>query len=181
MSDAVTADWDSAAVNWPLEAGEAILWQGRPAPGLTIGMKQLTKLISGLFGLCLFLYLVSRLQMQVAPFWDVWLIVLTVFFASIPLDILRGAHARAHSHYALTNRRALIATDIPVYGRLIRAFPMVPSAPVDLLRGRRLGSVSFGAKRGLMAAFGAPRPGFERIADSEAVFNLIGRVQRGDA
>ncbi len=182
MRDTVmTADWAAEHNDWPLEAGERVLWQGQPSGGIHIGMRQLGKLGSGTFGLILFIYLADRLQMQVAPYWDVWVVVLAVFFASIPADIFRAALMRRRTSYALTDRRALVALDIPLYGRLTRAFPILPGSSVDVLKGRRLSSISFTGKRGLFGGIGTSRAGFERIADGDAVFALIGRIQRGAA
>jgi hypothetical protein len=166
--------------DWPLDPGERVLWQGRPSAALHVGMRQAMKLAGGLFGLMLFLYLVRRLNMQVAPFWDVWVIVLTVFFASIPLDVLRGAWLRRRTRYALTDRRALIAVDYPVWGRLVRSVPLTAQTRVDYLQGRNRATLTFPLPR-RWPGFGAPQAGFERIADGAAVFARIGRVQRGEA
>ena len=178
MSDAmISADWPRVAgvVAWPLEQGEKVLWQGRPSTAPHIGMRQLGKLASGLFGLMLFLYLADRLQMQVAPYWDVWVIVLAVFFASIPADILRGMLVRRWTHYALTDRRALIATTFPVYGEHVRSIPVLRDTRVDHLRGRR-STVLFAVKGRLCSG---AKAGFERIAGGDDVFAMIGRIQRG--
>ena len=173
----MTATW-TAPLDWPLDAGERILWQGRPSAALYLTLRQAGKLASGVFGLTLFLYLAQRLNMQVAPWWDVWVIVLTVFFASIPADIFRAALIRRWSSYALTNHRALIATDLPIWGRLVKSIPILPTTQIDHHTGRR-GSILFPGPR---RRFGSgPKVGFERIAYSAEVLALIGRIQRGAA
>ena len=179
MTDAtMTAPWAATPPAWPLDAGERVLWQGRPSAALYLTLRQVAKLASGIFGLCLFLYLAARLNMAVAPYWDVWVIVLTVFFASIPADILRAALIRRWSSYALTNHRALIATDLPLWGRITRSIPIDPATRIDHHNGHR-GSILFpGPKR----RFGTgPKVGFERIADSDAVLALIRLIQKGPA
>jgi hypothetical protein len=179
MTDAtMTAAWAATPAAWSLDAGERVLWQGRPSGALYVTLRQAGKLASGLFGLCLFLYLAQRLNMQVAPYWDVWVIVLTVFFAAIPADIVRAALVRRWSTYALTDRRALIATDLPVWGRVTTSIPIDAATRVDHHGGRR-GSILFPAPKRLFRT--GPRTGFERIGNSDAVLALIRRIQRGDA
>ena len=178
MTDAtMNATW-TAPLDWPLDAGERILWQGRPSAALYLTLRQAGKLASGVFGLTLFLYLAQRLNMQVAPWWDVWVIVLAVFFASIPADILRAALIRRWSSYALTNRRALIATDLPLWGRVTKSIPIDPATPIDHHSGRH-GSILFPAPKRILGT--GPKPGFERIADSAQVLTLIRRIQTGAA
>ena len=178
MTDAtMTAAW-AAPLDWPLDPGERILWQGRPSAALYLTLRQAGKLASGVFGLTLFLYLAQRLNMQVAPWWDVWVIVLAVFFASIPADIFRAALIRRWSTYALTNRRALIATDLPLWGRVTKSIPIDPATPIDHHSGRH-GSLLFPGPR---RRFGSgPKVGFERIEYSAEVLSQIRRIQRGTA
>ena len=173
----ISTDWPrlKGVVAWPLEAGEKVLWQGRPSTAPHIAMRQLAKLASGLFGLGLFLYLAGRLQMQVAPYWDVWVVVLAVFFASIPADILRAMLVRRWTHYALTDRRALIATAYPLYGERVQSIPIQQGTRVDHLRGRR-SSVLFPLKSRFC---GGANAGFERIDGGDEVCRLVGRIQRG--
>jgi hypothetical protein len=179
MTDAtMTAPLAAAPAAWPLDPTERILWQGRPSAAPYLSPRHAAKLASGTFGLCLFLYLADRLNMQVAPYWDVWVIVLTVFFASIPADILRAALVRRWTAYALTDRRALIATDLPLWGRITTSIPIDAATQVDHHSGHR-GSLLFpGPKR----RFGTgPKTGFERIENSDAVLALIRLIQKGAA
>ena len=173
----ISTDWPrvKGVVAWPLEKNEKVLWQGRPSTAPHIAMRQFLKLGSGVFGLCLFLYLAERLQMQVAPYWDVWLIVLTVFFASIPADIARAMLVRRWTHYALTDRRALIATAYPLYGERIQSIPILRDTRIDHLRGRR-SSVLFPLKSRFC---GGAKAGFEQIEGGDEVCRLIGRILRG--
>ncbi len=177
MTDATMNAPSAAACDaWPLDRDEHVLWQGRPSGALYLTLRQAGKLASGLFGLVLFLYLVNRLQLQVAPYWDVWVIVLTVFFASIPTDILRAALIRRWSTYALTNHRALIAVDLPVWGRFTRSIPIDAATRIDHHSGHR-GSILFPAAKVLFGT--GAKPGFERVADSDAVLALIRLIQKG--
>ena len=177
MTDAtLSAPWATAPLDWPLDAGERILWQGRPSAAPFLSLRHAAKLGSGTFGLIPFLYLAERLNMQVAPYWDVWVIVLTIFFASIPADILRAALIRRWSSYALTDRRALIAIDLPLWGPLNRSVPILPATRIDHHAGKR-GSLLFPGPRRLFGT--GPKVGFERIAYSAEVLAQIGCIQRG--
>ena len=179
MTDAtMTAPWAASPASLPLDAGERLVWQGRPSGAMYLTLRQAGKLTSGIFGLCLFLYLAQRLNMQVAPYWDVWVVVLAVFFASIPADILRAALVRRWSSYALTNHRALIAIDLPIWGRVVKSIPILPATAIDHHTGRR-GSVLFPGPKGLFGS--GPKVGFERIASSDAVLALIRVIQKGAA
>ncbi|MGQ0567581.1 MAG: hypothetical protein ACT4OK_21300 [Gemmobacter sp.] len=178
MTATITAPSFATPAAWPLDPAERILWQGRPSAALYVTLRQAGKLASGTFGLTLFLYLADRLQMQVAPYWDVWVIVLAVFFASIPADILRAALVRRWSIYALTDRRALIATDLPLWGRITTSIPIDASTRIDHHHGQR-GSVLFPGPKRLIGT--GPKPGFERIGNSDAVLALIRVIQKGAA
>ena len=179
MTDAtMTAPWASAPAAWPLDPTERILWQARPSAALYLTPRHAAKLASGIFGLTLFLYLAQRLNMAVAPYWDVWVVVLAVFFASIPADIFRAALIRRWSSYALTNHRALIATDLPLWGRVTRSIPIDAGTRIDHHAGAR-GSVLFPGPKRLFGT--GPKTGFERIGNSDAVLALIRLIQKGPA
>lgn len=179
MTDAtMTAPWAATPADWPLDAGERILWQARPSAALYLTLRQAGKLASGIFGLTLFLYLAQRLNMAVAPYWDVWVVVLTVFFAAIPADIFRAALIRRWSSYALTNHRALIVTDLPLWGRITRSIPIDAATRIDHHAGTR-GSVLFPGPKRLFGT--GPKTGFERIENSDAVLAQIRLIQKGHA
>jgi hypothetical protein len=174
----MTAPWSAASPTWPLDPAERLLWQGRPSAIPHLSLRHAAKLASGSFGLILFLYLARRLNMQVAPYWDVWVIVLTVFFAAIPADILRAALVRRWTRYALTDRRALIVTDLPLWGRITRSIPIDGNTRIDHHSGHH-GSILFPGPKRLFGP--GPKAGFERIAGSDAVLALIRLIQKGPA
>jgi hypothetical protein len=179
MTDAtMSAPAARTAPAWPLDPGERLLWQTTPSAAPYLSLRHATKLASGLFGLCLFLYLAERLNMRVAPYWDVWVIVLTVFFASIPADVLRAVLIRRWSRYALTNQRALIATDLPLWGRVTTSIPIDAGTRIDHHNGH-CGSVLFPGPKPLFGT--GSKIGFERIGNSDAVLALIRLIQKGHA
>ncbi len=167
----------------PLDPGERLVWQGTPSARLHLTPQQAGALLRGLFGLGLFLYLVERLHLQVAPYWDVWVIVLTVFFLSIPLGVVKSALVLRRTRYALTDRRALVIRDLPVWGRSVLSLPLGPATPMILSDTGCLGDVLFEQAvppRGWRRLFRPDAaPGFRRIADAAAVAALVRQVQAG--
>ena len=173
----MSVDWQAQ-----LAPGERLLWQGRPDAWPVLRIGHILRLLRGGVLLAAVLYILVRLRMTVPPLWDVRTLVLVVFFMSVPLEIIADALSRAMAHYALTDRRALIAWQRPVFGLRLRSIPIGPATVVDHEAGRR-GSVLFDAPGSRWAGlFGEPpRPGFLRIADSGAVFSLTREIQRGKA
>ena len=173
----MSMDWQAH-----LAPGERLLWQGRPDAWPVLRIGHVLRLLRGVVLLVAVLYILVRLRMTVPPLWDVRTLVLVVFFMSVPLEIIADALSRAMAHYALTDRRALIAWQRPLFGLRLRSIPIGPATVVDHEVGRR-GSVLFDAPGSRWAGFFGepPRPGFSRITDSSAVFSLIREKQRGKA
>lgn len=170
----MAAGWDAV-----LAPGETVLWEGRPDRGFHVPLPVVGQTLRALAGLAIFVYIAWRLRLPQAPEWDVLVAILAVFFMSIPLGLVGDMALRRMRRYALTTRRALIATDFPVWGLHLRSIPVERSTPVDYLAGRHLSSVRFGRTPGLAGAFLArPLPaGFERIAEGARVLALVDQVQ----
>jgi hypothetical protein len=109
----------------PLPPSEHILWQGRPNARPYITAAHLLRLLRGLIMLGLFLYILARLQMGVGQYFDIQVIVFSLFFLAVPLDILKSAYMRRISSYTLTNRHAIITTDIPLTGQKTQFLPIL--------------------------------------------------------
>ena len=168
-------------LNIALLPDERILWQGRPSAGLLVTPAHVFSLLRGLLALGLFLYVVARLNMGVSDYFDIQVIVIAIFFMAIPIDIIKSAYVRRISSYTLTNRRGIMQMDMPFWGQRLRSYPILPDTMVDFARGRVKSSIFFGT---VTRKFWDPRSkqartGFERINDGDAVFALIGRIQRG--
>lgn len=166
----------------PLSPNERVLWHGRPRAGLVLTPAHLFSLLRGLLALALFLYVIARLNMGVSEYFDIQVIVIAIFFMAIPIDILKSAYVRRISAYTLTSHRAIVQLDMPFYGQMVRAYPILPDTVLDFARGRKKSSIFFGTLR---RKFWDPRArtarvGFERITEGDAVFALIGQIQRGE-
>ena len=166
----------------PLPPDERILWQGRPNARPFITAAHLMRILRGLIMLGLFLYIIARLQMGVGQYFDIQVIVFALFFLAVPLDILKSAYLRRTSHYTLTNRHAIITTNIPLTGERTQVLPILPDTQFDVLRRGPFTTITFHTpKRSRWDLRGQPpKIGFERIGDGDQVFALMGQIQRGE-
>ena len=168
-----------------LEPGETVLWQGQPRPGVSFAGLDLRRTLFGILflGFSLFWVVASASATDDAP-----LPVQILFPAAGLLFVFQGARlaggdrlwqawVRRHTWYTLTNRRALIATE--VFGRRgLEAWPITGRNALDLVEGSP-GSIFF-ADTGRPFGRGR-RIGFEGIDDAREVLALMRRVQRGAA
>jgi hypothetical protein len=166
-----------------LDQGERVLWQGRPNARIFITPQQIARVVRVVIALMLLVYILARLGYGVPPLTDIRVIVILIIFQAVPLEIIKSAFLRKRSTYVLTNRRAIIAVQLPYFGQVIRSLPINAATSLVYRLGKRYSAVYFGAMprkfwdlRGYAAA-----DGFERIAEGAAVFALIGQVQQGTA
>lgn len=172
------------AAGWEglLDAGEQVLWQGQPRPGLAIRPASTERLVMGLalVGFALVWFRVTSHDVGGLPGVG-WLVPLAALpFLGIGLynlggDALWRTVNAGRTWYTLTDRRALIATDI--FGRReLRSWPIDPATIIDYA-GEEPGTIRFAGSRA-GASGGAA---FERIAGAAEVHALMRRVQRGQA
>lgn len=173
---------ESRAENHPdwqgvLDDGERILWQGRPDPGIRFEAEDIPQTLMGLF------------MAAFALFW-MWNAaqgsVIFALFGSVFLVIggrqaLQGnviaAYIRSRTWYTLTNRRAIIATDMPVQGRRLSSYPLTPQTETQLVDGDP-GSILFGQSLNSKAD---RRAGFKLIPDARGVWAMMQTVRRENA
>ena len=88
---------------------------------------------------------------------------------------------RRRSWYTLTDRRAFIATDLPIQGRRLQSWPINRGTRLELREGPP-DSVFFATrkKRGRNGTYTVP-VGFERIPDGKQVLRLMRDIQKGAA
>lgn len=163
-----------------LERDEQILWQGRPDPGFRL--LQGTRLTTMLFGLAFTAF---------ALFWMVgaaeaggyfWAFGLIHFTVGLGLSFgyqIRDWVTRRNSWYTLSNRRALIATDIPLQGRRLDSYPITADTQMTLTEGKT-DSVHFATRswRNRHGIQSAP-VGFEMISEGRKVLALMRKIQKG--
>lgn len=180
--DDTPGSWDEI-----LEPGETLLWQGQPDPtpdpsGLRPGSMVMGVALTA-FAL-FWTYLASGaiatdgLIGWVFPMFGLFFVILGVRQAGG--QILIDAWRRRRTWYSLTNRRAFIATDV-LRRRTLDAYPITGQTLFDH-DGKSPGTIWFATdfvrtKRGSRKR----RVGFERIADSGHVLDLMVKAQREQA
>lgn len=171
----------SAAAGWDgiLDDGETILWQGRPEGGfhLTAG-----RIFEALFGLAFAGFaLVWMVLASNGPggFWAFGLIHFSVGIGVTLHALVWPGFRRRHTWYTLTDRRAFIATDLPIKGRSLKSFPITPDTVLQLEDGAP-GTIWF-AHEYRRTKKGSRRVdiGFERIDAAREVLRLMTGIQRG--
>lgn len=157
-----------------LDEGEQILWQGQPERGIRFETFDLRHIIPAVFITCFGLFWMS----QAVQF--------SLFFAAFGLfvvgsglwqtlgPVLRPAFIRARSFYTLTDRRAIIATDLPFQGRRLASYPIDRATPLEYVASDPP-SILFGPPTGNKRT----RAGFSHIADADRVMAMMRQIQRG--
>jgi len=180
--------WDSV-----LEPGERLLWQGRPAPGLRLTVRQgaLGAVGAVLMGLSGALAGQGWAGYRVGAEAAGGVLALAAAGGALALwcliwPALSDALRRRGTAYALTDRRALIETDFMGYGLV--EWPIGADSPVWRGRGARVASVWFAIYRPpdralLLRASGrmtGARPvGFEQIEAPDRVLALLEGLRAG--
>ncbi len=161
-----------------LEPGEDILWQGRPDPRPDWSALNPQRAATGAALSLAALAWIVVAQGDSGPLLPaLGLPVLAIGLYQIAGHVLWDSFRRARSWYTLTNRRAFIATDLPLRGRQLRAYPITRDT-ILTFDNAPLASIGFAfepvpMKRGTRMRM----LGFERIADGQTVFALIRGVQ----
>ncbi|MBA4490548.1 aspartate carbamoyltransferase catalytic subunit [Paracoccus sp. S1E-3] len=156
-----------------LDEGEQILWQGQPAKGIRFEAPDLRHIVPAIFIICFGLFWMS-LAVQA----NLFMAAFGLFVVSSALwqtlgPIVRPAFIRARSFYTLTDRRAIIATDLPYQGRRLTSYPIDRATPLEYLASDPP-SILFGPPTGDKR----PRAGFNYIADADQVMAMMRKIQR---
>lgn len=174
MSDVDTpAGWDGI-----LDQGETILWQGRPDTRIVFDA---TTIVMGLFGAFFAGFALFWMIMAAQAggyFWAFGLIHFSVGLGIMLWGPLGHPFLRARTWYTLTDRRAFIATDLPIKGKTLQSYPIDDRTPVFFTEDGNRATIHF-AKRQRRTRRGITSDdiGFERIAEGRAVLSLIRQVQ----
>lgn len=163
-----------------LDEDERILWQGRPDGQLVLSALHLPLVLFGtaFAGFALFWMIMAAFA---GGFF--WMFGLIHFFVGAGLVVgppLFSAFRRQRTWYTLTDRRAFIATDLPLTGRKFKSYPIDEDTRLDFVDGDP-SSVHFAeaVRRGKNRTYRVP-VGFERIEGGREVYRLIRKVQAGE-
>lgn len=164
-----------------LDPDETILWQGRPDARLKIGIGHVAAFLFGTVfaGFALFWMIMAS---KAGGFF--WMFGLIHFSAGLGIMVggpIISVWKRRHSYYTLTDRRAFIATDMPMRGQSLESYPITADTAITFTEGP-LSDLHFAtrqvrAKRGHRSV----PIGFDSIADGRHVLSLIRQVQRGNS
>ncbi len=158
----------------PLEAGEDVVWQGRPGAGFHLSQSDvLMVFIAGCLlvsGLAWFYY-VPRSE---GLLWALGILLVGLPPVLVLKTIQNSKSKRASTWYSLTNQRAVVSQQVRNKGLVHDSYPITSTMPIKLSGGTPP-SVWFGEKfeyrykgRDVTQAVG-----FVRIADGAAVYQLM--------
>ncbi|MEX0970487.1 MAG: aspartate carbamoyltransferase catalytic subunit [Paracoccaceae bacterium] len=178
------ADAAKGSQGWDgiLDRDERILWQGRPDTKIIIGPGNIALLLFGsVFAGFALVWMVLAASAG-GGFWAFGLIHFSVGLGIMFAAVFGSRFKRARTWYALSSRRAFIATDMPVVGRKLKSYPITPDSVLQT-DGNHPATLHFAAETRRRSSksggtYQAP-VGFVRIDDGEEVFKLLRRVQRG--
>jgi hypothetical protein len=167
------AGWDGI-----LDANEAILWQGRPNGDLVWKPGNWVTMVFGVAFAGFALFWMIMAAQAGGLFWAFGLI---HFFVGLGIAIgppFWNAWRRRHTWYTLTDRRAFIATDMPLVGRRLKSYPVTdetvleftPEEPATIFFAHEY-------KRGKNGSYRVGI-GFERIDDGHDVFAKFRKIQK---
>lgn len=170
----------TAPVGWAgiLDDDENILWQGRPDGAV---VWKIAHLFTGVFGLAFAGFALFWMVMASQAGGLLWMFGLIHFSVGLSIGIappFASAWARRHTWYTLTNRRAFIASDLPLRGRKLKSYPITDDTVLDYQAGDPA-TIHF-AHEMRRSKNGSRRRdiGFERIEDGAEVYALLRTVQR---
>ncbi|WP_421701695.1 aspartate carbamoyltransferase catalytic subunit [Aliiroseovarius sp.] len=167
-----------------LDEGETVLWQGRPDPRVVFRIEKAFQFIFGLFFAGFALFWMVMASQAGGVFWMFGLIHFSAGIAISFGAIFWDAYRRRHTWYTLTDRRAFIATDMPLRGRKLQSYPIDGATPLEFSPGP-LATITFASevRRGNKGRRYSVPVGFERIADGDAVYRHLRKIQeaRSDA
>lgn len=163
-----------------LEADETLLWQDRP-DGAFIWPTLTPKSLAPMIAICGFsLFWMYQAAQSGGYFWLLGLLIFGAGISTLFRAPLRNMRLRRASWYSLSNRRAFIATDNKGQ-RQLQSYDIHPDLVLELVDGTP-GSVYFDTIF-INTSKGSSRQkvGFERIADARRIYDMLRKIQRGQA
>ena len=169
-----------------LDPGERILWQGRPEPGLLPVRLPPGQMVMGAIFTGFSLFWMSAAGWIVGggdsgggiggpfrffPLFGLPFLLIGLY--NLFGFILWRAHVRRHTWYTLTDRRAYVATALPLAGRRLKSWPITADTVIEF-DGADPATIVF-AHEMTEGNNGVTRSpvGFERIRDGRSVYRLM--------
>ena len=177
------AEHDEPHPDWRpfLATGEKIVWEGRPVPGFKVSKTSLLKSGFGVFFLLFSIFWVaSAAGMGSGRGGSGFFPLFGLPFVAVGAYLTFGHFywekwKRSHTTYALSDRRAFIATDL--FGKSLDSYPIEPDTVLTFEPGFPP-TVYFAEKhrRTKNGSYTVPI-GFERIDEGETVYRLLLTIQ----
>lgn len=164
-----------------LDTDERILWQGRPDAAVVLRPGTIGACLFGLFFAGFALVWMILAAQAGGVFWMFGLLHFAVGLGICLGAVAWGPFRRRHTWYTLTDRRAFIATDLPVLGRSLKSYPITPETVLET-DGGDPPTIWFHEemRRGRRGTY-RHRIGFERVRDGADLYAMIRNVQKGAA
>ena len=180
---------DPSSSGWGpyLDRGERILWEGAPAGGLRFRASDLPLSLFGAFFFsfaCFWVYMASTMGGGAPGAFGLIFPLFGLPFIAVGLYLLVGrffwgAYKRGRTRYALTEKRAIIATN--AFGRKLKSYPISASTRLDYEPGPEA-TIWFAKeeRRGQKGRRYTVKKGFEYVSGGDDLYRLMRRVQQGD-
>ncbi len=164
-----------------LDKGEEIVWQGRPDQRIHIKPGNIVTMLFGLAFAGFALFWMVMASASGGGFWMFGLIHFSVGLALMLGPTLWGPFKRRRTWYTLTDRRAIIATDLPMSGRQLKSYPINDATMLNFTPGQ-LSTITFAeeVRRGSKGRRYTVQIGFEWIPDGDRVYRLMRDIQSSD-
>lgn len=163
-----------------LDESETILWQGRPDGKATFSA---TNIIMVLFGLAFAGFALFWMIMAASAggfFWTFGLIHFSVGIGLALGPIFGSAYKRRHTWYTLTDRRAFVATNLPIRGKSLDSYPITNDTVLTLEEGPP-DTLYFATRiKRTKNDTREIKLGFERIEGGREVYRMMRDIQEQD-
>lgn len=162
-----------------LDPDEWIIWQGKPSSRIQLEFDSIFLVLFMMVwgGIPLFMVITNPAAL---------LLGVPTLFLGIALYFFAGQHfwaayQRSRTFYSLSNTRAFIAR-AGLTGRKLDSYPITEPTTLQIDEGRSK-TVWFGATKGrqMFSSKTEKKLGFERLEAPRDVYQLLRKVQRGDA
>ena len=159
---------------------EKILWQGRPDGSVVFKPGNIVVFLFGLVFAGFALFWMIMASMAGGFFWMFGLLHFGVGVGISFGAIFWSAFVRRRTFYTLSDRKAYIATDLPVRGKGLKSYPIDGDTVLDFREGDP-GSIYFAqeTRRGNKGSTRVIDIEFERVENARDVFSILSKVTRG--
>jgi hypothetical protein len=169
-------DWEGI-----LAKDEHIIWQGKPNGDFVFGLKNVGRFRFGLaFAGCAVFWMIG-VYSSGGDFWAFGLIHFTVGLVLAFGGMFKDVYIRRRSFYSLSNKRAFVATHLPIQGRKLRFYPILPNTILDYKDGEFATIIFAQINDGARNSGRFRNIGFQRIENGKKVLGLFHDVMNGTA